>query len=104
MEMSLLKFHYIFSKASWVEIKLTNQLFNFNKDKKNLHATVRHGHGIVRRGITGDLAVVGTGGGGKNVARVDKVWAGSVSSTVGPVKDPGKHLPSFNVMSLSVVV
>lgn len=58
------------------------------KSKKHLHTTVCHGHGIISRGIAGDLAVVGTSGGGKNVARVDKVGAGGVSSTVGPVKDP----------------
>ena len=51
---------------------------------RDLHTTVRHGHGVVRHGVAGDLAVVGTGGGGEGVARVDKVGAGGVSSPVGP--------------------
>lgn len=52
--------------------------------RRHLHAAVRHGHGIVRHGVAGDLAVVGTGGGCKNVARVDKVRAGGVSAALGP--------------------
>lgn len=71
---------------------------------QHLHATVRHGHRIICHGITGDLTVVGTGGRGKNVAGVDKVGAGRVSSTVGPAKDPGKHLLSSNGMSFEIVV
>lgn len=55
---------------------------------RHLHAAVCHGHGIIRHGIAGDLAVVGTGGGCKNVARVDKVRTGGVSPAVGP---GGKH-------------
>lgn len=56
------------------------------KGGNHLHATVRHGHGIVCRGIAGDLAIVGTGGGGKNVAGVDKVRTGGVSLSVGPAE------------------
>lgn len=61
-------------------------------ENKNLHTTVRHRHGVVCRGIAGDLAVVGTGGGGKNVARVDKVGAGGVSPAMRPEKGQPGHL------------
>lgn len=56
------------------------------KHPRHLHTTVCHGHGIIGRGIAGDLAVIGTSGWGKYVARVDKVRAGGVSSTMGPAK------------------
>lgn len=55
----------------------------------HLHATVRHGHGIVCCGVAGDLAVIGTGGGSKDVSGVDKVRAGGVSSAKGPVEHGG---------------
>lgn len=48
----------------------------------HLHTTVGHGHGVVRHGVAGDLAVVGTGGGGEHIARVDKVGTGRVSASV----------------------
>lgn len=75
---------------------------NFFLKCKHLHTAVCHRHGIICCGIAGDLAVIGTGGRGKNVARVHKVRAGGVSSTVGPVNDPGKHLPRVIVMSLDI--
>lgn len=72
---------------------------------KHLHTTVGHGHGVIRRGITGDLTVIGTGGRCKNVARVDKVRAGGVSTSMGPAEWPGKHLQHVNVRTgVSVTV
>lgn len=64
---------------------------------KHLHTTVGHGHGVIRRGITGDLTVIGTGGRCKNVARVDKVRAGGVSTSMGPAEEPGIELQHVNV-------
>lgn len=95
----MLEYHH-----SRLEHKLISNTLISVKASKYLHTTVCHGHGIVCRGITGELTVIGTGGRCKNVARVDKVRAGRVSSTVGPTKKPGKHLPTANVMSLQVMV
>lgn len=50
----------------------------------HLHTAVRHGQGIIRQGVAGDLAVVRAGGGGQDVAGVDKVRAGGVATAMGP--------------------
>ena len=41
----------------------------------HLHTTVGHGHGVVRQGVTGHLAVVGAADGGERagMAGVDRV-------------------------------
>ena len=49
---------------------------------EHLHTAVCHGHGVVRHGVAGDLAVIGTGDGSEHVAGVDEVGTGRVSPSV----------------------
>lgn len=67
----------------WKKWPLTNFFYSYDK-KKHIHTAVGHRHGIVRRGIARDLAVIGTSGRGEDVSRVDKVGTGWVSSALGP--------------------
>lgn len=48
------------------------------------HAAVCHGHGVVRQGIAGDLAVVGAGGRREHIARVHVVGVNRVVPLEGP--------------------
>lgn len=41
----------------------------YKDPEADLHAAVSHRHGVVCHGVTGDLAVVGTSGGGEAAAR-----------------------------------
>ena len=49
-----------------------------------LHAAVRHGHGVIGQCIAGYLAVVGTGGWRKDVARTYVVWINRLAPLEGP--------------------
>lgn len=49
-----------------------------------LHAAVRHGHGVISQCIAGDLAVVGTGGWCKDIARTYVVWINGLAPLEGP--------------------
>lgn len=50
-----------------------------------LHATVRHGHGIVGQGVAGDLTVIGAGGWRKDVAGTYVIRVNGVVSLEGPM-------------------
>lgn len=50
----------------------------------HLHTAVCHGQRVIRHGITGDLAVIGTGGRGKTITRCDMVRVCRVTTSVGP--------------------
>lgn len=50
----------------------------------DLHTAVCHRQRVVRHGITGDLAVIGTGGRGKNITRLDMIGVCRVTTSVGP--------------------
>lgn len=49
-----------------------------------LHATVRHGHGVVRQCVAGYLTVVGTGGWCKDVAGTYVVRVNGIAPLEGP--------------------
>lgn len=61
-----------------------------------LHATVRHGHGIIGQGVAGDLAVVGAGGWCKDIAGTYVIRINGVVSLEGPtgkVQEHGHYCP-----------
>lgn len=56
-----------------------------------LHAAVRHGHGVVGQRVTGYLAVIGTGGWRKDVARPYVVWIDRLAPLEGPAGTQGQQ-------------
>lgn len=64
-----------------------------------LHATVRHGHGIIGQGVAGDLAVVGAGGWCEDIAGTYVIRINGVVSLEGPTGESTKAwslLPTRN--------
>lgn len=49
-----------------------------------LHATVRHGHGIISQCVTGYLTIIGAGGWCKDIARTYMVWIHRLAPLEGP--------------------
>lgn len=56
----------------------------YKDTKSDLHTAVSHRHGVICQGVAGDLAVVGTGGGGETAARGHMVWVGRIAAPIRP--------------------
>lgn len=64
--------------------------------RRHLHATVRHGHGVIGQRVTGDLTVVGAGGRCEDVAGAHVVRVHGVAPPKGPVgKGPQLCIPTL---------
>lgn len=61
-------------------------------DTRYLHATVRHGHGIISQCVTGYLTVIGAGGWCKDIARTYMVRVNRITPLERPVRKDNRSV------------